>query len=83
MASIRWEELDLLITDVIMPDMNGKELYRRMTEEQGSTKKVLFMSGYHDEVIHSDEFDTNEMDFIQKPFVTEELGRKIRELLER
>lgn len=81
-VSMKWEQLDLLITDVIMPDMNGKELYRRMMEEHDGKIKVLFMSGYHDEIINSGEFDGEQVDFIQKPFITEELGRKIRKLLD-
>ena len=72
-------EIDLLITDVVMPGMSGLELARRMAEVQPAAK-VLFMSGYNDEVtgraglLHGEPY-------IPKPFTKEALQQKVRSLL--
>jgi len=75
------EKIHLLLSDVVMPEMSGKELYERLCEEQ-PIMKVLFMSGYAKEVAS----ETGEMKrgvpFIHKPFDIEDLARKVREVLE-
>ena len=74
--------LDLLITDVIMPDMNGKVLfeYVRLRHPQ---VRVLFMSGYaKDGITHQGALDQG-VDFIQKPFSVQDLCMKVREVLDR
>jgi two-component system, cell cycle sensor histidine kinase and response regulator CckA len=74
-------KIDLLMTDVVMPEMNGRDLAERL---QGHYPKVkrLFMSGYTADVIaHRGVLPEGEH-FIQKPFSLEELARKVREALD-
>ena len=75
------EPIDLLLTDVVMPNINGKELYRQLRERRPNLK-VLYMSGYTENVIvHSGilEADAN---FISKPFAIEALVQKVRQVLD-
>ena len=71
-------EIDLLLTDVIMPVMSGKEL-REKARDLAPDVKVLFMSGYTADVIISAGGLEEEAYFIQKPFGPDDLARKIRE----
>ena len=72
--------IDLLVTDVIMPEMNGRELSNRLLERYPDLK-VLFMSGYTANVIaHHGVLDEG-IHFLNKPFSTKELSVKIREAL--
>jgi CheY-like chemotaxis protein len=74
-------KIDLMITDVEMPQMGGRELAKRLATKHPSTR-ILFTTGYlDDETIRSDEqeFGTN---FIEKPFTPESLTQKVRELLD-
>jgi two-component system cell cycle sensor histidine kinase/response regulator CckA len=74
--------IDLLITDVVMPTMNGKELGQRILALQPRTK-ILYMSGYTANVIaHRGVLDEG-IAFIQKPFSVDALGRAVRILLDR
>ncbi len=74
-------DLDILVTDVVMPGMNGRELHRRVTEYCPEVK-VLFMSGYTDNVIIHKGFVGEGVKFLQKPFTVRELADKIRDTLE-
>ena len=72
--------LHLLLTDVVMPEMNGRELYRRLAALRPDLK-VLYMSGYTDNVIlHHGILETG-INFIQKPFSVQGLANKIRTIL--
>jgi CheY-like chemotaxis protein len=74
--------VNLLLTDVVMPKMNGKELFVRATERQPGLK-VLYMSGYTDNVIaHRGVLDEG-IAFIQKPFTVQALTAKVREVMAR
>ena len=76
------EIIDLLVTDVVMPGMNGKELKERI-EVKYPRIKVLFMSGYPaDNVAHRGVLEEG-VEFLQKPFNQIILAKKIRELLNR
>jgi CheY-like chemotaxis protein len=73
-------EIDLLLTDVVMPEMNGKQLSHQLHELcPGLT--TLFMSGYTDDVIaHRGVLDKG-VNFIQKPFSKKDLAAKVHKLL--
>lgn len=74
-------EIHLLLTDVVMPGMNGLALAARLSKIRPHTK-VLYMSGYTDNaVVHHGILEEN-VAFIQKPFTTDNLRRKVREVLE-
>ncbi len=75
------DPVQVLITDVVMPKMGGRELAARLRQITPDMR-VLFVSGYADSVVlhHGAlEADTH---FLQKPFTVEQLGRKVREVLE-
>jgi PAS domain S-box-containing protein len=73
-------EIHLLLTDVVMPEMSGKDLAEQITEIRRGTR-VLFMSGYTSNAISLHEMLGRGAHFIQKPLITDSLARKIREVL--
>jgi PAS domain S-box-containing protein len=73
--------IHLLLTDVIMPGMSGRELRTRLAEVCPDTK-VLFMSGYTDDAIVRHGIHESDMPFLQKPFSPDALAQKVRELLD-
>jgi CheY-like chemotaxis protein len=73
--------IDLLLTDVIMPGMNGPELYERLRDSYPSLK-VIYMSGYTDDVIAHHGILEEGFDFIQKPFSINILTDKLRKVLD-
>lgn len=74
------EPVDLLFTDVVMPGMSGRELYERIAQ-RFPRLKVLYMSGYTDNVIaHQGVLDPG-VNFIQKPFSINALADKIQRIL--
>ena len=72
--------IHLLMTDVIMPDMNGRDLATDLQSVSPETK-CLFMSGYTADVIADHGILNEGVAFIQKPFSAGELGAKVRQLL--
>jgi len=74
-------EIDLLLTDVVLPTMNGKDLRDRICVTNPAMK-TLFMSGYTADVIAFRGVVDEGVEFIQKPFALELLGAKVRELLD-
>jgi DNA-binding NtrC family response regulator len=74
------EQIELVITDVVMPNFSGPELWQLLRRLRPEIK-VLFMSGYTDEVMLNHGIADGNVPFIQKPFSPEDLGRKVRELL--
>lgn len=73
--------IDLLITDVIMPQMSGRELAQRLKVLQPSLK-VLYISGYTDDMLaHHGVLESNVF-LLQKPFAPDELAKKLREVLD-
>jgi PAS domain S-box-containing protein len=75
------EHIDLLLTDVIMPDINGPELARLMVEREPALA-VLFMSGYaEDEIVHRGVVDPG-VSLLPKPFGPDSLARAVRKQLD-
>ncbi len=72
--------IDLLLTDVVMPEMNGRDLARNISSLYPELK-VLFMSGYTANVIAHHGILDEGLDFIHKPFSRKMLGGKVREVL--
>jgi CheY-like chemotaxis protein len=72
--------ISLLLTDVVMPGMNGRELAHQL-QEQHPQLKTLYMSGYTANVIAHHGVLEKGVSFIQKPFSLEDLGEKLKELL--
>ena len=73
--------VDLLLTDVIMPQINGKELSNRLSALQPDMI-TLFMSGYTDEVIARHGLLEASVNFVQKPFTVQSLTRQVRTVLD-
>ncbi len=73
--------VDLLLSDVIMPEINGRELYERALAVQDGLK-VLYMSGYTDDILARLRADGGDVNLIQKPFSPGDLAAKIREVLD-
>ena len=73
--------IDLLITDIVMPHLNGTELYQKV-KMIDSNVKVLYMSGYTENVIVRHGVLKEGINFIQKPFSMKEFAQKVREAME-
>ena len=77
----RQGSIDVVLTDVIMPHMSGGDLAHKL-RESNPRLKILFMSGYTDDMIASHGVLAGETQLIQKPFTAEALGRKLRGVLD-
>ena len=76
------DKIQLLITDVVMPKKNGKDVYNEIKRARPDMK-ALFVSGYNEEVIHKKGILEEGLNFISKPFAPTEFLRKVREVLDR
>ena len=74
-------QANLIILDVVMPRMNGKEAYDRL-KVMDPNAKVLFMSGYTDDIIHQKGILDGTLDYIPKPILPRDLLKKVREMLD-
>jgi PAS domain S-box-containing protein len=74
--------IHLLVTDVVMPKLSGRELALRLTKAH-SELHVLFISGYTNDAVVRHGVLEGDMDFLQKPFTLKDLARKMREVLDR
>ncbi len=75
------DRIDLLLTDVIMPRMSGRELSQRLRSAR-PLQKVLYMSGYPDDVLAQHRAPGESVFLLQKPFEPDALARKVREVLD-
>ena len=73
--------IDLLLTDIVMPELNGPELYHRLLAMRPGIE-VLYMSGYSADVIAGHGILEDRMRLIQKPFTVQGLLREVREALD-
>ena len=76
------DKIHLLLTDLILPGLNGRELSEQLAKNR-KDMKVLFISGYTDDVIAKHGMIDEGLSFLQKPFTASSLGKKIREVLEK
>jgi two-component system cell cycle sensor histidine kinase/response regulator CckA len=74
------DKIDMLITDVVMPGMSGRELSARLCASRPQTK-VLYLSGYTEDAIGHEGVVDPDTAFLQKPFTLQMLSRKVREVL--
>jgi two-component system, cell cycle sensor histidine kinase and response regulator CckA len=72
--------IDLLLTDVVMPRLGGPELAERLMQRRPKMK-VLYISGYAETVIADQRLTDARAEFLQKPFATDDLVRKVGKLL--
>jgi two-component system, cell cycle sensor histidine kinase and response regulator CckA len=73
--------VDLLLTDVVMPEVNGRVLAERLSASSPAMR-ILFMSGYSDEAVYRHGEISPDASFIEKPFTDRTLARKVREVLD-
>ncbi len=76
------KQIDLLLTDVLMPEMNGRDLVEKVHSLYPRLSH-LFMSDYTANIIDPQGILEEEMRFIQKPFSKKELALKVRQALEK
>jgi len=74
--------IHLLLTDVVMPEMNGRQLAEQLLAKRPGMK-VVYMSGYTNGILSEHAFQVSEVAFIEKPFSQQALSRKLRQVLDR
>lgn len=75
------DRIDILLTDVILPRMSGRGLVERLKSLEPSLK-ILYISGYNDQILHSENMISGDSEFLQKPFTPQQLVRKVRQVLD-
>jgi YesN/AraC family two-component response regulator len=73
--------IDILVTDVVMPGMNGLELWERLRAERPSVS-ALFLSGWASTAVVRHGILDGQIPFLQKPFSAFELGSRVRDVLD-
>ncbi len=72
--------IDLIVTDVIMPGMNGPTMVNEIKKTYPDSK-VIFMSGYTEDALEDYEGDVAEINFLQKPFTLKDLAAKVKDVI--
>ena len=75
------ETIDLVLTDVVMPEMGGHELVERLQSRRPDLR-VLFMSGFAERALTTDGSIPPGTGYLEKPFTVETLMRRLREVLD-
>ena len=73
--------VDLVITDVVMPRMGGKELYAAVSR-RSDPPLFLFSSGYAEALVNQELGGQGDLAFLSKPYGIQDLARKVREVLD-
>jgi len=73
-------EVDLIISDVVMPEMDGPALLKRVRETRADIK-VIFVSGYAEESVRKDIEDDQSVEFLPKPYSLDQINSKVKEVL--
>jgi CheY-like chemotaxis protein len=81
-AEAHADGIDLLLSDVVMPGMNGRELYERLVADRPGLR-VLYVSGYPEEVIARRGILEPGVELVRKPFTASALARRVRQVLDR
>ena len=76
-----YKEIDLVLTDVLMPGIHGPELVKRIKERQPEIK-TLYMSGHADDALLHHGVLEGGLAFLEKPFTRDELTSRVREVLD-
>jgi CheY-like chemotaxis protein len=79
-AAQHQQQIDLVITDVVMPHLGGQELAQRLRASRPEIK-VLYLSGYTEDAVVGEGTVESGKAFLQKPFTLQSLARKVREVL--
>jgi PAS domain S-box-containing protein len=74
-------KFDLVVSDVVMPVMNGMELYRQL-QKKNPEARVILMSGHTDQMVSVEDLDLNRVNLLSKPFPTAKFTATIREALD-
>jgi len=74
------DEVDMIVSDIVLPDGYGPQLYKRLAEHKPGLK-VLFVSGYNYEAVKSRGVKDMDTPFLEKPFTLAALARKLRDVL--
>jgi two-component system, cell cycle sensor histidine kinase and response regulator CckA len=77
----REDEIDLVLTDILMPEMGGQELIERLRERRPDLR-VVFMSGYAERALTTNGWIPVGAGYLEKPFTVETLMRRVREVLD-
>ncbi len=72
--------IDLLLTDIVMPEMSGVELADRLERERPGVR-ILFMTGYAEEVVMNEGILGKHRECIGKPFTLEQITKRVRKIL--
>ncbi len=73
--------IDLIITDIVMPELNGKELAEQVKKLYPNIK-IIFVSGYTDDIILQKDLYSNDIEFLHKPFSIKTLSQVVRKVLD-